>query len=495
MPRNKGPDAGATKVLSMPISGGAPFVPTLAISDQQARPGAANGASVDARAIAKQAVVHGLPAGVVVRSRALWKWTVPAARTVIVSPLFTVWPVSVNVCVDGTVTGIGFAAVRFGRGSRWWRNDETCGRHPGQEPGGTADVHLTPHDVDCVATVAIPTVQHRNPPEPSRPRWERPSAGCRRSLRWTRMWWCPPAQRRRGRNLGVVPRPRLRALSCRRGSQIVPLLALVLGAALTAASYKTSWVHLAYRLPRMHAVIDTTIGLVSLLLAYLVYGRVQVLGRQRDYVLAFALGFGGVVNLFAAVTQGVSSMPLGRFEVWTDDARPVARRAAVRGGRDHTGSRRKASGCGPRHSSARSPSRSVADARIVAVASIASALVGPISRSRRPTASNPLFVGPGAAAGRRGRRSRCVQHRRVAASAGVGRARRPHDVARVELSAVRAGEPRLPRVSVDLLRLDLRRRRPPSGRGVAAPRRRGARDQPLLDANSAGDGGAPPGRP
>jgi len=102
-----------------------------------------------------------------------------------------------------------------------------------------------------------------------------------------------------------------------RASQLVPILALILGCVLTAASFKTSWVHLAYRVPRMHAVIDTTIGLVSLLLAYLVYNRAQALGRQRDFVLVFALGFGGFVNLIAAIMQGVSSTPLGRGEVWT----------------------------------------------------------------------------------------------------------------------------------------------------------------------------------
>jgi signal transduction histidine kinase len=67
----------------------------------------------------------------------------------------------------------------------------------------------------------------------------------------------------------------------------------------------------------MHAIIDTTIGLVSLLLACLVYSRAQVLGRPRDYMLLFALGFGGFVNLFAALTQGISAMPLGRAAVWT----------------------------------------------------------------------------------------------------------------------------------------------------------------------------------
>src|SRR4029078_12262812 len=98
-----------------------------------------------------------------------------------------------------------------------------------------------------------------------------------------------------------APDPRPSRIELPRASQVVPILALVLGCALTAASYQASWVHLAYRLPRMHAVIDTTIGLGSLLVAYLSYNRAQALGRQRDYVLVFALGFGGFVNLLAAV--------------------------------------------------------------------------------------------------------------------------------------------------------------------------------------------------
>ena len=108
-----------------------------------------------------------------------------------------------------------------------------------------------------------------------------------------------------------------RLLELPHASQLVPISALVLGCVLTAVSFKSSWVHLAYHLPRMHAVIDTTIGLVSLLTAYLVYSRAQALGRQRDYMLVFALGFGGLVSLTAAVIQGASSTPLGRAAVWT----------------------------------------------------------------------------------------------------------------------------------------------------------------------------------
>jgi signal transduction histidine kinase len=109
----------------------------------------------------------------------------------------------------------------------------------------------------------------------------------------------------------------VRRVELPRTSQLVPLAALALGVGLTIASYETSWVHLAYHLPRIHAVIDTTIGLVSLLLAHLVYSRVQVLHRYRDVVLAFALGFSGLVNLLAAITQGVASSPLGRAAVWS----------------------------------------------------------------------------------------------------------------------------------------------------------------------------------
>src|SRR5262245_38617250 len=114
MPRNNEPDVDATKVFCMPISNGALFGPTLAISDQHGSPGAGKGESLARRAIARHAVVHGLPAGVVFCfTRPLWNWTVPAARMVIVSPLFTVRPVSVNVCFEGTVTGMGFAAMRL----------------------------------------------------------------------------------------------------------------------------------------------------------------------------------------------------------------------------------------------------------------------------------------------------------------------------------------------------------------------------------------------
>jgi signal transduction histidine kinase len=107
-----------------------------------------------------------------------------------------------------------------------------------------------------------------------------------------------------------------RALELPRGSQLIPVLALILGCIVTAVSVKSSWVHLAYRLPRMHAIFDTTVGLISLLLAYLVFQRVEVSQRERDYELAFALGFSGLVNLFSAITQGVSSIPLSRGVVW-----------------------------------------------------------------------------------------------------------------------------------------------------------------------------------
>jgi hypothetical protein len=100
-------------------------------------------------------------------------------------------------------------------------------------------------------------------------------------------------------------RPQNRPLWRLPASQLVPVAAIVLGSVLTVLSLDSSWVPLAYRLPRMHGVLESAIGLVSVLVAYLVYGRVRTHGRLRDLVLAFALGFTAVVHLFAAISQGV----------------------------------------------------------------------------------------------------------------------------------------------------------------------------------------------
>ena len=237
--------------------------------------------------------------------------------------------------------------------------------------------------------------------------------------------------------------------------ELVPFAALALGALVTILSFGSSWVHLAYHLPRLHAVIDTTIGLVSLLLAYLVYGRVQALGRQRDSVLAFALGLAGFVNLFAAVTQGVAAGPPDRFAVWV----PTIGRLLV------------AVLFATAALMPAAPIRQEMGFWSLAVAiSIPflglMAIVGILSDqlpwsselSRSPTdTTKPIFVGPGllilaqllilisfvlAAAG--------FSHRRR------GR-RRSHDLARVGLHALCVRELRLLRVPVDLLGLDLRR--------------------------------------
>jgi signal transduction histidine kinase len=176
-------------------------------------------------------------------------------------------------------------------------------------------------------------------------------------------------------------------------SELVPVAALLLGGALTALSFGSPWVHLAYRLPRMHAVIDTTIGLVSLLLAYLVYGRVQALGRLRDSVLAFALGFGGVVNLFAAVTQGISSAPPGRFAVWT----PTIGRLFV-AGLFATGAVMPAAPLKRRvRFSTLAFAVAVPFVALMAIVGVASVqLPWSPELARSPTdASKPLFVGPG----------------------------------------------------------------------------------------------------
>src|SRR5262245_59865511 len=67
----------------------------------------------------------------------------------------------------------------------------------------------------------------------------------------------------------------------------------------------------------MHGVLETSIALVSLLVAYLLYGRVRAFGRWRDLVLTFALMFGAAVHLYAAIDQGLSLGPADRLDVWT----------------------------------------------------------------------------------------------------------------------------------------------------------------------------------
>ncbi len=172
----------------------------------------------------------------------------------------------------------------------------------------------------------------------------------------------------------------------------MPVTVLILGCIVTALSFESTWLHLAYRLPRMHAVLDTTIGLASLLLAYLVYGRVQALGRQRDAVLAFALGFSGSVNVFAAVTQGISSEPLGRFAVWTTTIGRLLVALLF------------AAAASARTAPIRQPARVPKFALGVAAAFVALLAVVAVASSHLPwstelaispkDASKPLFVGP-----------------------------------------------------------------------------------------------------
>jgi signal transduction histidine kinase len=116
-----------------------------------------------------------------------------------------------------------------------------------------------------------------------------------------------PARRRIARTSIEPPAP----------SELVPVAVLLAGVVVTALSFQSTWIDFAYRLPRMQAVIDTAVALSSLLLAYLVYGRVEALMRRRDLVLAFALGFLGLVNLFGAMNDAAANEPPSRFGVWT----------------------------------------------------------------------------------------------------------------------------------------------------------------------------------
>jgi signal transduction histidine kinase len=385
-PRKSSPPRTAPKVLAAPISKGG-CEPILAISDQHARPGAGHPfARFD---LSVHDFPHGIPAGAIRSMDRPMKWTWPAARTATRSPRRNWTPVSVHTRVettevwatvwrvpaaDATETGKASATEAadtqamprtarhahraFPRIRTFFDGDRTLTPQYRGYPGLTTDGRPRSSDLVENMAMAAKTLDSRVGPR-------------------------PPGRTdvKRGR------------IDTPLASELVPVAALLLGALLTASSFGTSWVHLAYRLPRLHAVIDTTIGLVSLLLAYLVYGRVQALGRQRDSVLAFALGFGGIVNLFAAVTQGISSGPPGRFAVWT----PTIGRLLVAA----LFAAAAVMPAAPLRREVRFSRLAVAVAvpflALMAVVGIASAeLPWSAELSRSPTdASKPLFVGPG----------------------------------------------------------------------------------------------------
>ena len=85
------------------------------------------------------------------------------------------------------------------------------------------------------------------------------------------------------------------------------LLAAFAVSLVTAVTVLSSSIRFAYLAPGLHLVLETAESSVAFLVAFLVFGRFRRSGRQRDLLLAFALGLLGLGNLISvgfALTEG-----------------------------------------------------------------------------------------------------------------------------------------------------------------------------------------------
>jgi signal transduction histidine kinase len=87
----------------------------------------------------------------------------------------------------------------------------------------------------------------------------------------------------------------------------VPLAALAVGAAATALTSFAPFVHVAYRSPSAHLVLETTGALVALLAAYLLFGRFRTSRRANDLALIYPLGLFAADNAFVSFILLISS--------------------------------------------------------------------------------------------------------------------------------------------------------------------------------------------
>ena len=73
----------------------------------------------------------------------------------------------------------------------------------------------------------------------------------------------------------------------------------------------------AYRSPALHLFLETLAGLIGLLAAYLVFGRLRRSSAAGDLALVLALAIFGVTNLcFSAVPLALSDLHRGSFSTW-----------------------------------------------------------------------------------------------------------------------------------------------------------------------------------
>jgi signal transduction histidine kinase len=101
-------------------------------------------------------------------------------------------------------------------------------------------------------------------------------------------------------------------------TRFVTLAAADIAGLLTAAVLVLPFLRPAYRSAPLHATLETAIGMIGLLAAFLVYGRFRRTARTDDLALAAGLGFLACASLvFSAMPWALLSVDSMRFAAWT----------------------------------------------------------------------------------------------------------------------------------------------------------------------------------
>ena len=93
-------------------------------------------------------------------------------------------------------------------------------------------------------------------------------------------------------------------------------LAAAGGAAVTATVAVSPGLYFAYDRPQLHLILETTEGLIGLLVVYLLTGRLRTSGRLPDVLLLYALTVLAVTNLVASIPTAVAGAARDTFTTW-----------------------------------------------------------------------------------------------------------------------------------------------------------------------------------
>jgi signal transduction histidine kinase len=97
----------------------------------------------------------------------------------------------------------------------------------------------------------------------------------------------------------------------------LPLAAAAVGAGVTLMTTFAPFVHVAYRSPSVHLVLETTAALIALLAAYLLFGRFRTSRKASDLALIYPLALFAANNVFVSFIILISpGAPPNALEGW-----------------------------------------------------------------------------------------------------------------------------------------------------------------------------------